>query len=527
MSWTPNVVPEDHVIVVFGATGDLARRKLLPALYHLAAEGLMPRRYRIIGVSRSPMHDADFRNLVRESVDIHCRCDRAAAAWESFAKNLSSVADDFGPDSTATLRSAVDAADADLGEDSRRLFYLAVPPTAFGPITAGVGAAGLSERARVIYEKPYGTDLDSFAALDRLVHGVLGERQVYRIDHFLGKETVQNILALRFANGMFEPIWNRNHIDHVQIDVPEELGVGTRAQFYDKTGALKDMIVTHLFQVLGFVAMEPPASFEEKALIDEQVKVFEAMSPLTPSDVVRGQYDGYRDIDGVSPNSDTETFAAARVFIDNWRWSGVPFYLRTGKRMAERRSTVVLAFRPPPRQMFKRLSGDRFAHDQLALELGPNEGISATFLAKVPGPTTELAPVHMDFRYDGSFGSELIEAYERLIHDALIGDRRLFTRADGIKRTWELVAEVLDGPPTLHPYLQGSWGPAEADGLIAPRRWHLPPGRSEIDSVVAPPPSIPRDVEPPRSRVATGGPTRPTRKRLLQRDAREKVLDRA
>lgn len=523
MSWTPNLVPEDHVIVVFGATGDLARRKLLPALYHLAAEGLMPRRYRIIGVSRSPMPDADFRSLVRESVDIHCRCDRAAAAWESFARNVSYVADDFSPDSTPTLRSAVEAAEAELGQPSRRLFYLAVPPTAFGPITAGVGAARLSERAKVVYEKPYGTDLDSFAALDRLVHGVLDERQVYRIDHFLGKETVQNILALRFANGMFEPVWNRNHIDHVQIDVPEELGIGTRAGFYDKTGALKDMIVTHLFQVLGFVAMEPPASFEEKALIDEQVKLFEAMSPLTPSDVVRGQYGDYRNIDGVSPDSDTETFAAARVFIDNWRWSGVPFYLRTGKRMAERRSTVVLAFRPPPRQMFKQLSGDRFAHDHLALELGPNEGISATFLAKVPGPTVEVAPAHMDFRYDGSFGSELIEAYERLIHDALIGDRRLFTRADGIKRTWELVAEVLDAPPPLHSYRQGSWGPAEADGLIAPRRWHLPPTRSEIERVVAPRPLLSRDVGPPRSRVATAGPTRPIRKRPLHRDAGEKV----
>jgi glucose-6-phosphate 1-dehydrogenase len=472
MSATANLVPQDHVIVVFGATGDLARRKLLPALYHLSAEGLMPRRYRIIGVSRTRMSDAEFRALVRESVDVHCRCDRATAAWESFATKVSFLADDFGPESTAALRSAIADAEKELTDGARRLYYLAVPPMAFGPITAGLGAAGITDRARVVYEKPYGSDIESFSSLDRLVNGVLDESQIYRIDHFLGKETVQNILALRFANGMFEPVWNRNHIDHVQIDVPEELGIGTRAGFYDQTGALKDMVATHLFQVLGFVAMEPPASFAEKALIDEQVKVFEAMSPLSSSDVVRGQYNGYRDVPGVSPDSNTETFVAARVFIDNWRWSGVPFYLRTGKRMAERRSTVILAFRPPPRQMFNDLPRD-LPQNHLALELGPREGISATFLAKIPGPTIELGSARMEFRYQDSFGSELIEAYERLIHDALIGDRRLFTRADGIRRTWELLNGVIDHPSSLYSYRPGSWGPAAADGLIAPRRWHL------------------------------------------------------
>jgi glucose-6-phosphate 1-dehydrogenase len=267
---------------------------------------------------------------------------------------------------------------------------------------------------------------------------------------------------------------NREHVDHIQIDVPEELGIGTRAGFYDQTGALRDMLVTHLFQVLSVIAMEPPPSLTSKALIDEKVKVFDSMATLSPADVVRGQYEGYRDEDGVAPGSDTETFVAARVFIDNWRWAGVPFYLRTGKRMAERRSSVTLAFRDPPRRMFSEAESIRFGHDHLTLDLGPNEGIAVTFLAKKPGPRIELAPARMEFRYDGHFGSELIEAYERLIHDALLGDRTLFTRADGIERTWEVVTPVLKNPTPLHAYEQGSWGPRAADGLIAPHHWHWP-----------------------------------------------------
>jgi glucose-6-phosphate 1-dehydrogenase len=473
-------MPEDHVIVVFGANGDLARRKLLPALYHLAAEGLMPRSYAIIGNSRSEMTDEEFRAFARDAVDDFCRCTRSEDVWNDFVRRLSYVSCEFQPGNTDAVSDAIAKAEAALGGAPRRLFYLAVPPPAFGPITQGIGAAGLSERARVVYEKPYGTGVDSFRDLDQLVHGVLDDSQVYRIDHFLGKETVQNILALRFANGMFEPLWNRHYIDHVQIDVPETLGVGTRAGFYEKTGALKDMVVTHLFQVLSFIAMEPPASLDPDVLIDEKVKVMEAMVPLTTGDVVRGQYDGYLEAEGVAPDSNTETLAAVRLHIENSRWAGVPFYLRTGKRLAERRSSVVLAFRRPQNEIFARLPTETFEHDHLTLELGGNEGISVSFLAKVPGPTIELGPASMDFRYRGSFGSELIEAYERLIHDALIGDRTLFTRGDGIERTWEVVADVAENPPPLDSYTPGSWGPRQADELIAPRRWHFPAAHEHL-----------------------------------------------
>ena len=467
-------IPEDHVIVVFGANGDLSRRKLLPALYHLAAEGLMPERYAIIGNSRSEMSTEEFRRFARDAVDDFCRCVRSEDVWNDFARRLSFVSCEFQPGNVAAVREAVGKAEAELGGDPRRLFYLAIPPPAFGPITQGIGTAGLGERGRVIYEKPYGSDVRSFRELDHLVHGVLDESQVYRIDHYLGKETVQNILALRFANGMFEPVWNRDHIDHVQIDVPETLGVGNRAGFYEKTGALKDMVVTHLFQVLSFIAMETPASLDPDVLIDEKVRVMRAMVPLAPDDVVRGQYEGYVDADGVSPDSDTETFVAARLLIENSRWSGVPFYLRTGKRMAERRSSVILAFRRPQIEIFDPIPKETFEHDHLTLELGGIEGISVSFLAKVPGPTIELGPARMDFRYEGSFGSELMEAYERLLHDALIGDRTLFTRGDGINRTWEVVADAIASPPPVHRYEPGSWGPREADDLIAPRGWHFP-----------------------------------------------------
>ena len=466
--------PEHHVIVVFGANGDLSRRKLLPALYHLASEGLLPERYAIIGNSRSEMSDEEFRAFAGNAVDEFCRCSRSEDVWNEFALRLSYASCEFQPGNTDAVDDAVRKAEAELGGEPRRLFYLAVPPPAFAPITRGIGAAKLTERARVVYEKPYGTDVDSFRALDQLVHEVLDESQVFRIDHFLGKETVQNILALRFANGMFEPVWNRNFIDHVQIDVPETLGVGTRAGFYERTGALKDMVVTHLLQVLSFIAMEPPGSLDATALINEKVRVMEAMVPLAGSDVVRGQYEGYLDAEGVAPESDTETFIAARLLIESARWSGVPFYLRTGKRMAESRSSVVLAFRAPQHEIFDQLPREAFEHDHLTLELGPDEGISVSFLAKVPGPTIKLGPAHMTFRYKGSFGSELIEAYERLIHDALIGDRTLFTRGDGIERTWQVVGDLMAKPPPLRRYAPGSWGPKEADELIAPRRWHFP-----------------------------------------------------
>jgi glucose-6-phosphate 1-dehydrogenase len=466
--------PEDHVIVIFGANGDLAKRKLIPALFHLEVEGLMPERYRLIGNSRSVMSTEQFKEFARESLDEFARTGMDDAHWKNFASKLTYVSCDFRPGAVQPVLEAVNEAEIELGGAVRKLFYLSVPPPAFGLITEGLGEAGLQKHARVVFEKPFGDSLEGYRELRETVHRVLDEEQIYRIDHFLGKETVQNILALRFANGMFEPSWNRHHIDHVQIDVVEDLGVGTRARFYEKAGALRDMIVTHLFQVLGFIGMEPPPSLEQRHLAGEVLKLFESMQPLKRDFVVRGQYEGYREEEGIDPRSETETFVACKVMIDNWRWAGVPFFLRTGKRMAESRSAVTLAFRDPPREMFRAAPVDWLDQDHLTLELGPEEGISITFLAKKPGPDIELAPAQMVFRYEGSFLSDLIGAYERLLHDALIGDRTLFTRGDGIERSWELVRDVLERPPPLHGYKQGSWGPRAAQELITPRRWHFP-----------------------------------------------------
>jgi glucose-6-phosphate 1-dehydrogenase len=337
----------------------------------------------------------------------------------------------------------------------------------------GLGEAGMAEEASVIIEKPFGTDLESARELNARIHAVLDEEQVFRIDHYLGKEAVQNILAFRFANGLFEPVWNRQFIDHVQFDVPETLGVEQRASFYEATGALRDVVVTHAFQVLGFVAMEPPLALSPKSLGDEKTKVFDAMRPLTPKDVVRGQFAGYRDLDGVAPDSQTGTYAAGRVFIDNWRWKGVPFYFRTGKRLPETRRVLTIVFKKPALSLFERaeVATDSIDENHLTFDLGDPGAISASFLVKDPGAELELTEARMNFEYDPG---GLLEAYERLIYDALIGDKTLFARADGIERLWEVVQPVLDDPPPVIPYEPGSWGPEEAQELIAPRRWHLP-----------------------------------------------------
>jgi glucose-6-phosphate 1-dehydrogenase len=367
---------------------------------------------------------------------------------------------------------AVERADGELGGDPDRLIYLSVPPTAMAGIVETLGATGLAEGARVILEKPFGTDLASARALNEVVHGVFAEEQIFRIDHFLGKETIQNVLALRFANGLFEPVWNRDHVDHVQIDVPETLSIEGRAPFYEGTGAFRDMVVTDLFQVLGFVAMEPPVALDAEALRAEKLKVFRAMKPLDPAELVYGQYEGYRAEPGVAPDSGTETFVALRVDIDNWRWADVPFFLRTGKRLAEGRRVITVAFKEPPLRMF---GGDGFGPNELVFEVGEPGGIELDFLAKVPGPALGLGPARMRFSYDDSFCAALqLEAYERLIHDAMVGDGTLFTSGRGIERVWEVAAPVLGDPPPVHVYPDGSWGPAEIDELIAPRRWHLP-----------------------------------------------------
>jgi glucose-6-phosphate 1-dehydrogenase len=468
-------VPPDQVIVLFGATGDLAKRKLLPGMFHLARVGLMPERFRIIGASRHALGDEEFRQFARESIEGSGRRSPDPEAWEHFAESLR-----FVPvgDGFAELNDALDQAQAELG-GAGVLFYLSLPPRAMAETVEKIGDLGLGEGAKVITEKPFGTDLESARALNAMLHSVFDERCIYRIDHYLGREAVQNLLALRFANGMFEPVWNRKHIDHVQIDVPETLSIEMRGSFYEETGAFRDMIVTHLFQVLGFVAMEPPTALEPKPLGLEREKVFDSMLPISPGDVVRGQYVGYREEDGVDPNSDTETFVAVRTFVDNWRWEGVPFYLRSGKRMAESRHLLTIAFAQPPRRMFP-LDCDQiaehFGHDHLTFELGDPGSISASFLAKVPGPSMRLGEAHMRFSYAENFGGpeQALDAYERLIHDVMLGDRTLFTSSEAIERLWEVSEPVLEDPPPLRFYEPGSWGPPEADQLIAPRRWHLP-----------------------------------------------------
>ncbi len=469
-------VKTDQVIVLFGATGDLAKRKLLPGMFHLSQVGLMPEGFRIIGAARHPISSDEFRDLARESVDGSGRKSDSDGALEKFTKSLSfvGVGDGFGP-----LGEAIEGAKKELGGETELLIYLSLPPKAAAGTVEEIGKLGLDEDARVITEKPFGTDLASAHELNERLHSVFQEDHIYRIDHYLGREAVQNLLALRFANGMFEPVWNRNHIDHVQIDIPETLSIEMRGSFYEGTGAFRDMLVTHLFQLLGFVAMEPPTSLEPKPLGLEREKVFDSMLPLRREDVVRGQYVGYREEDGVDPNSDTETLIAVKAFVDNWRWEGVPFYLRSGKRMAESHHVLTIAFKQPPRRLFpvdSALIPEGFGRDHLTFELGDPGSISASFLAKVPGATMQLGEAHMKFTYADAFGDDqaALDPYERLIHDVMNGDRTLFTSSDAIERLWEISEPVLEDPPPAIPYWRGSWGPKEIDDLIAPRRWHLP-----------------------------------------------------
>ena len=463
------LVPDDHVIVLFGALGDLSRRKLLPGLFHLDRAGLMPARYKIIGTSRNGGSDEDFRRVARDAIG-----EAAGETWERFAQGLSFTA--FSAEDPKPLQAAMARADGELGGHPRRLHYLSIPPRAFGDIVAALGTSELADHARVVLEKPFGTDLESARALNGLVHGVFPEERVFRIDHFLGRETVQNLIALRFANGMFEPVWNRDHIDHVQIDVPETLAVDDRAGFYEDTGAYRDMVVTHLFHVLGFVAMEPPTTLEARSIVEETGKVFRSVSHISPDDVIRGQYAGYRDGPEVEAASQTETFIALRAGIDNWRWSGVPFFLRTGKRLAEQRRLLTIAFNEPPRRMFRAAGAfaEDYGPDHISFDLGDPGGITTRFLAKVPGPQMRLGQARMEFTYEGSFGTQGLEPYERLLYDAMLGDRTLFTDAEGIESLWEASSALVDHPPPLHRYTPGSYGPQKMHELIAPRRWWLP-----------------------------------------------------
>jgi glucose-6-phosphate 1-dehydrogenase len=460
-------------VVLFGATGDLSRRKLLPGLLHLYQTGLL-RDIQIVGTSLDK-HDRDsFIEFARAAIKEFAGYDVKEEDWNEFEKRLWWSDWDAGADG---LRKVVEKADETAGGGHReRLHYLSVPPKAALDVVAMLKDADLDARSRIVMEKPFGTDLASAVALNKELHRVFKEDQIFRIDHFLGKEAAQNILAFRFANGLFEPIWHRNHIDHVQIDVPESLGLEQRASFYEATGAYRDMVVTHLFQVLAFTAMEPPTALEPRSISEEKNKVFRSMCMIEPRDVVRGQYVGYRDIEGVAHESETETFVALKCYIDNWRWAGVPFYLRTGKRMAEGARIISIAFREPPRSMFPPGSGvGDHGPDHLTFDLADQAKMSLSFYGKKPGPGMMLQKLSMQFAmHDTTWAGAVLEAYERLIYDAARGDRTLFTTADGIERLWEISQPLLDNPPVVRPYQPGSWGPNQIHQLIAPFAWRLP-----------------------------------------------------
>ncbi len=473
MACFPGEVSMDpHVIVLFGAAGDLSRRKLLPGLYRLGQHGRLPA-FRIIGTSLDPLDDDTFRVFAREACDEFVKGDLNEAEWAAFAANLHYVPQTLGPD---PLIAAVEQAEKELGEHTRRLHYLSVPPGVAKEVVKMLGKTGLSTRGRIVMEKPFGTDLESARKLNATVHDFFEESQIFRIDHFLGKEAAQNILAFRFANGLFEPIWNRQHIDHIQIDVPETLSIGKRAAFYESAGAFRDMVVTHLFQILAFVAMEPPTALEPGAINEEKNKVFRSMVPLDIHQVVRGQYQGYRLIPGVEPDSQTETFIALKAEIDNWRWAGVPFFLRTGKYMADGARIVSIAFREPPKSMFPPGSGvGTLGPDHLTFDLADSSKLSLSFYGKRPGPGMVLDKLSLQFAlHETDAEEDVLEAYERLILDAMAGDQTLFTSSEGIERLWEVAEPLLENPPDVHTYQPGTWGPVAMHALIAPHTWRLP-----------------------------------------------------
>jgi glucose-6-phosphate 1-dehydrogenase len=428
---------------------------------------------RIVGVSLDDFDADGFRTFAREALGRFSTREVTADDWNEFANILDYVPLAAG---AGALKAAVDRAEESLGGESRRLHYMSVPPNAALSAVRLLGDADLVARSRIIMEKPFGTDLASAVTLNAKLHEVFDEEQIFRIDHFLGKEPAQNILAFRFANGLFEPIWNRTFIDHVQIDVPETLGLGKRAGFYEATGAYRDMVVTHLFQIVAFMAMEPPTALEPGPISEEKNKVFRSMLPINPKDVIRGQYTGYRSEEGVDPESDTETFIALKCAIDNWRWAGVPFFLRTGKRLAEGQRIISIAFREPPKSMFPAGSGvGDEGPDHLTFDLADASKMSLSFYGKRPGPGMRLDKLSLQFamRETGRIG-DVLEAYERLILDAMRGDHTLFTTAEGIERLWEVSTPLLEAPPPVRMYAPDSWGPKSIHQLVAPHSWRLP-----------------------------------------------------
>jgi glucose-6-phosphate 1-dehydrogenase len=490
------------VVVIFGASGDLTARKLIPAVYNLAQDNLLPADFYLVGFGRTAIPDDEFRKLAADAIKEYSRRELQPDAWERVARNTSYVAGGYD-DKAAFDRLAahIDGIEKKLARDLQSLFYISTPPNVFAPIIQMLGASGLAARhldhplhSKVIIEKPFGRDLTSARALNAELGAVFQERQVYRIDHYLGKETVQDLLVQRFANSIFEPLWNRNFIASVQITVAEDVGVGTRGGYYEQSGCLRDMIQNHTMQLLALTAMEPPGSLAAESVRDEKVKVMKAIQSLTigpAGDVARAQYapgmiggkpvTGYLQEEGISPTSATETYAAIRLSINNWRWQGVPFYLRSGKRMARRVSEIAINFKRPPGTLFAEEGRFDLACNTLAFQIQPDEGLSFVLNTKIPGLETRTQPVKMTFRYATTFGSNTPEAYERLVLDAMIGDSTLFIRGDETETSWKLYTPVLDywrsvGREGMELYAAGSWGPASADTLIAARgqEWRQP-----------------------------------------------------
>jgi glucose-6-phosphate 1-dehydrogenase len=457
------------VFVLFGATGDLAKRMVLPAFYRLASEGLLPAQWRLVGNGRGDVAHEDFRAHVRDALT-EFGPKPEPAVWDAFAERVLFAGGGFSSDSPGSLLDVLGQARGSLGGDPQLVHYLAVPPVAFAELTKALGQHGLSRGARVVYEKPFGTSGEDFRELDRVVHSVLDEQQVYRIDHFLGKEATQDLHVLRFANGSSAAYWDREHIESVQIDVPETLGISDRAQFYDATGAVLDMLVTHLFQVAAEVAMEPPDSLAALDLQAARETVINCFRPLDPREVVLGQFDGYRDVPGVDPASSQDTFVAARLWIDNPRWRDVPFYLRTGKQMAASRQWVSLILREPAGPFSGRLPREA---NVLCFSLAGDGEIDLALVAKKPGPALELGVAHATIPLTSLHGADPLPPYVRLIHDVLLGDRSLFTRPDGLAAVWNVAEPLLSRPPKVQPYAPGSWGPVQARELVAPGRWLL------------------------------------------------------
>jgi len=492
-------LPSPCGIVIFGASGDLAKRKIIPALYDLSCEGLLPDRSYIVGFARSEMDDKTFRARMGDAVNAFSRHRPVYAAhWEAFASRLTYFRGDY-KDATAFdgLAKHLDSRDSQFRLEGNRLFYLSTPPEVYESVSRLLGEAGLSDEehgrwVRLIIEKPFGRDLESAIALNSVVKQSWNEGQIYRIDHYLGKETVQNISVLRFANGIFEPIWNRNHIDHVQITASESLGVEGRAGYYEEAGVVRDMFQNHMLQLVSMVAMEPPAAFDADSVRGEKVKLLKAIHPIPLSQVdrfvVRGQYGagkiageavpGYREEPGVAAASKTETYMAARLLIENWRWSDVPFYVRSGKRLPKRASEISIVFKRVPHMMFR--TAESISPNVLKLVIQPEEGITLSFEAKTPGQSVHLQSVVMDFRYS-AFGVTSIEAYERLLMDCMLGDQTLFDRSDSVEAAWTLMQPILDGwaaqpDPAFPNYAAGAWGPDDADDLIGVdgHRWRNP-----------------------------------------------------